>query len=84
MLQSPYIADMIGKGKVDQLRAQISKSNELGMHTFDQSLFQLYAAGEITLEQALANAESKTDLSVRIRTELSGARRPAPSTGPKG
>lgn len=84
MLQSPYIADMIGKGKVDQLRAQISKSNELGMHTFDQSLFQLYAAGEITLEQALANAESKTDLSVRIRTELSGARRSAPSTGPKG
>ncbi len=84
MLQSPYIADMIGKGKVDQLRAQISKSNELGMHTFDQSLFQLYASGEITLEQALANAESKTDLSVRIRTELSGARRPAPSTGPKG
>jgi twitching motility protein PilU len=84
MLLSPYIADMIGKGKVDQLRAQISKSNELGMHTFDQSLFQLYAAGEITLEQALGNAESKTDLSVRIRTELSGARRPAPSTGPKG
>lgn len=83
MLLSPYIADLIGKGKVDQLRAQIGKSNELGMHTFDQSLFKLYAEGEITLEHALGNAESKTDLSVRIRTELSGARRPAPPNGQK-
>ncbi len=79
MLLSPYVSDLIGKGKVDQLRGQIGKSNELGMHTFDQSLFKLYADGDITLENAVNNAESRTDLSVRIRTELSGARRPAVS-----
>jgi twitching motility protein PilU len=37
------------------------------MHTFDQSLYDLYVAGEITLEQALEHADSRTDLSLRIR-----------------
>ena len=69
MLRTPYIADLIHKGSIDQIRAVLAKSNELGMQTFDQSLFNLYANGEITLEQALENADSKTDLSVRLRLE---------------
>lgn len=70
MLLSPYMADLIHKGQVDQLRALIGKSNELGMHTFDQSLFNMYANGDISLEQAIDNAESRTDLSVRLRIEM--------------
>ena len=70
MLRSPYMADLIRKGQVDQLRAVIGKSTELGMHTFDQSLFDLYAHGDVTLEQAIDHAESKADLSVRLRIEL--------------
>lgn len=70
MLLSPYIADLIQRGQIDHLRTVIGKSNELGMHTFDQSLFTLYAGGHITLEQAIAHADSKTDLSVRLRIEL--------------
>jgi len=67
LLQSPYIADLILKNQVDEIKAAMAKSNELGMQTFDQSLYQLYVAGEITLEQALENADSRTDLSLRIR-----------------
>jgi twitching motility protein PilU len=67
MLQSPYISDLILKGQVDQIKAAIAKSNELGMQTFDQSLYKLYTAGYITLEQAIENADSKTDLSLRVR-----------------
>jgi len=67
MLQSPYIADLILKGQVDHIKEAMAKSNELGMQTFDQSLFKLYKAGEITLEQAIENADSKTDLSLRVR-----------------
>ena len=67
MLLSPYIADLIQKGKTDEIKEVIAKSNELGMATFDQSLYDLYQRGEISLEQALDNADSRTDLSLRIR-----------------
>ena len=69
MLRTPYIADLIHKGQIDQIRPVLAKSNELGMQTFDQSLFNLYSNGEITVEQALENADSRTDLSVRLRLE---------------
>ena len=74
MLQSPYIADLIQKGQIDQIKGAIGKSVELGMHTFDQSLFELFTHHEITLAQAIDNADSKTDLSLRIR--LSAGRPP--------
>ena len=67
MLLSPYIADLIQKGKTDEIKEVIAKSNEIGMATFDQSLYDLYQHGEISLEQALDNADSRTDLSLRIR-----------------
>ena len=70
MLLSPYMADLIHKGQIDQLRSVMGKSTEIGMHTFDQSLFTLFANGDITLEQAIDNAESKTDLTLRLRIEL--------------
>ncbi len=74
MLQSPYISDLILKGQVDQIKPAMAKSTELGMQTFDQSLYELFVAGHITLEQALDNADSKTDLSLRVRL--------APNKGP--
>lgn len=67
MLQSPFISDLIQKGQIDQIKAAIGKSVEIGMHTFDQSLFDLYSMHEITLAQAIDHADSKTDLSLRIR-----------------
>ena len=70
MLQSPYIADLIQKGKTDEIKEVIAKSNELGMATFDQSLYDLYQNGDISLEQALDNADSRTDLSLRIRMHV--------------
>jgi twitching motility protein PilU len=67
MLQSPFISDLIQKGQIDQIKAAIARSVELGMQTFDQSLFALFSRNEITLAQAIENADSKTDLSLRIR-----------------
>jgi len=75
MLQSPYIAELIQKGQIDQIKEAIGKSVEIGMHTFDQSLFDLFTEHEITLAQAIDNADSKTDLSLRIR--LGAGKRPA-------
>jgi twitching motility protein PilU len=70
MLQSPFISDLIQKGQVDQIKAAIGKSIEIGMHTFDQSLVDLYTQHDITLAQAIDYADSKTDLSLRIRLAM--------------
>ena len=74
LLLSPYVADLIQKGKTDEIKDAMAKSTELGMMTFDQSLYELYVRGDITQEQAIENADSKTDLSLRIR--LASGRRP--------
>jgi len=67
MLVTPYISDLIFKGQVDDIKAVMAKSEDLGMSTFDHSLYKLYTAGQITREQAIDYADSKTDVSVRIR-----------------
>ncbi|NML86041.1 PilT/PilU family type 4a pilus ATPase [Polaromonas sp.] len=74
MLLSPYIADLIQKGQTDEIKAAMAKSTEMGMATFDQSLYELYLRGEITQEQAIDQADSKTDLSLHIR--LTSGHRP--------
>lgn len=76
MLLSPYIADLIQKGKTDEIKAAMAQSVESGMATFDQSLYELYTRGDISQEQAIEQADSKTDLSLRIR--LTSARQAAP------
>ncbi len=69
MLNSPYIADLIQKGKIDYVKEVMAKSNRLGMKTFDQSLFELYEAGVISYEDALRNADSKNEVRLRIKLE---------------
>jgi twitching motility protein PilU len=69
MLNSPYISELIFKGEVHEIKEQIKRSTELGMQTFDQSLFNLHEAGLITFEDALRNADSVNDLRLRIKLE---------------
>jgi Tfp pilus assembly ATPase PilU len=67
LLQSPFVSDLILKGDVDALKDAMKNNVDRGMQAFDESLFQLFAAGKIGLQEALANADSRTDLSLRIR-----------------
>lgn len=69
MLNSPLISDLIFKGEVHAIKEIIAKSRELGMQTFDQALFDLYEAGEITYEDALRNADSVNEVRLRIKLE---------------
>lgn len=69
MINSPLIADLVLKGKINELRPIIAKSAEAGMQTFDQSLFELYEAGLISYEDALRNADSVNDLRLQIKLE---------------
>ena len=75
MLNTPLMSDLIFKGQVHEIKELIAKSNELGMHTFDQALFDLYESGQITYEDALRNADSLNDLRLRIKLESKGSRK---------
>jgi twitching motility protein PilU len=69
MLNSPLIQDLIFKGEVAQIKEVMSRSNRLGMKTFDQALYELYEGGLISYEDALRNADSKNELRLRIKLE---------------
>ncbi|HET7774995.1 MAG TPA: PilT/PilU family type 4a pilus ATPase [Azospira sp.] len=67
LLNSPLISDLIFKGEVAEIKEIMKKSRELGMQTFDQSLFDLYEAGKISYEDGLRNADSVNDLRLQIK-----------------
>jgi twitching motility protein PilU len=69
LLSTAYVADLIEKGEIATIREAMKQSNEVGMQTFDQALYKLYAAGEITYTEALQNADSRTDLALRVRLD---------------
>lgn len=69
LLNSPLISDLILKGEVHEIKNIMAKSRELGMQTFDQALFDLQQADEISYEEALRNADSVNELRLKIKLE---------------
>lgn len=69
LLSSPYVSDMIIKGEISAIKESMKNSTEIGMQTFDEALFRLFAAGKITYQSAIEAADSRTDLSLRIRLQ---------------
>ncbi|MFZ5841463.1 MAG: PilT/PilU family type 4a pilus ATPase [Pseudomonadota bacterium] len=69
LLGTPLVSDHIRKGEVHLLKEVMKRSNELGMQTFDQALFKLFKAGEITYEDALHHADSANDLRLLIKLD---------------
>ncbi len=69
LLNSPLISDLILKGDVHEIKTIMAKSRELGMQTFDQALFDLQQADEISFDEALRNADSVNELRLRIKLE---------------
>jgi twitching motility protein PilU len=76
MLNSPLIQDLIFRGDITKIKEVMSRSNRLGMITFDQTLYNLYELGTISYEDALRNADSKNELRLRVKLE-SKRERPA-------
>lgn len=80
LLLTNFIADLLQKGQVHEIRTALERSSQVGMCTFDQSLFALYERGAISQEDMLAYADNRTDLSLRLRLaagtplEVSGMR----------
>ncbi|MDP3841884.1 MAG: PilT/PilU family type 4a pilus ATPase [Oxalobacteraceae bacterium] len=74
MLNSPLIAEHIFKGHVHEIKDVMKRSNEIGMKTFDQALFDLYEAGNISYENALRFADSVNDLRLAIKLDSKDAK----------
>jgi twitching motility protein PilU len=66
LVSTPHIADLIRDGRVDAINEAMQESGSEGMCTFDDALLALYNAGTITMEEALANADSAANLEARI------------------
>jgi len=71
MLLSTFVAELIQKGDVHAIKEAMEQGNERGMQTFDQALYDLYTEGQITMEEALKHADSRNNLSLRIRLDES-------------
>lgn len=69
LINTPLMSDHIRKGDLHLLKELMSKSNEQGLQTFDQSLYKLFKSGEITYEDALHHADSANDLRLMIKLD---------------
>jgi twitching motility protein PilU len=74
MLNTPLVGDLIFKGEIAELKELMKRSRELGMQTFDQSLFDLYENRHVSYEDALRNADSVNDLRLQIKLQSARAR----------
>ncbi|MGH8196699.1 MAG: PilT/PilU family type 4a pilus ATPase [Steroidobacteraceae bacterium] len=66
MLNTPHIQDLIKKGDVIGVKEAMLSSNERGIQNYDSALLHLYKDGRIDIEEALSNADSRTNLEARI------------------
>jgi twitching motility protein PilU len=67
LIGTPRIRELLKKCAVEELKSTMAAGNTDGMQTFDQSLYSLLQAGEISEEDALLAADSANDLRLRMR-----------------
>jgi twitching motility protein PilU len=77
LLNTPIVSDRLLKGEFHELKQIMGKSQEVGMRTFDWSLFELYSDGVIAYDEAIRNADSANELRLNIKLN---SKRPAPAT----
>jgi twitching motility protein PilU len=62
LLNTKHIQELIRDGEIGQIKDAIDQSMAPGSQTFEQALYQLYLSGKVTLDEAMANADSPTNL----------------------
>jgi twitching motility protein PilU len=73
MLNSRYIAELIEKGEINEMKEAMEKALTPGSQTFEQSLFKMISDGVITQDEGLANADSANNLLWLINNTEAGA-----------
>src|SRR5204862_7279376 len=74
-----------GRDKIRDVKAALEKSVAPGSQTFEQSLFKLFMDGKITQDEAMANADSASNMLWLINQatagEITGQATGAPAAG---
>ena len=66
MLNTPHFSELILKGDISRVKEAFKDAKEPGMQSFDHALFELYRRGSISMEEALSNADSRSNLEAKI------------------
>lgn len=67
LLNTPHVSKIIQDGEIDKLKGVLDESKDKGMSSFDNAVYKLYTEGRVSLEEALHNANSQSNLKMRIR-----------------
>ena len=72
LVNTPLIGELILKGDVPGIKDVMRRSPEAGMKTFDQALYELCRAGEISEEDAIHHADSPNEVRLMIKLGKEG------------
>ncbi len=72
LLNTRHVAELIEKGEIGQIKEALEKSMAPGSQTFEQALMKLFMDGKITQEEAMANADSATNMLWLINQATAG------------
>lgn len=72
LLNTRHIAELIEKGEINEIKDALEKSMSPGSQTFEQALFKLFIEGKITQEEAMANADSASNMLWLINQATAG------------
>jgi len=83
LLNTRNISELIEKGEISEIKEALEKSLAPGSQTFEQALFKLFMEGKITQEEALANADSASNMLWLINQATAGELSLSGSATPK-
>jgi twitching motility protein PilU len=72
LLNTRHISELIEKGEINEIKEALEKSMSPGSQTFEQALFKLFMDGKITQDEAMANADSATNMLWLINQATAG------------
>ena len=82
LLNTRHISELIERGEISEIKDALEKSMAPGSQTFEQALFKHFMEGKITQDEAMANADSPSNMLWLINQatagEISGQSAPPP------
>ncbi len=72
LVNTPMIADLVRNGSVPEIKEAMGRASEQGMQTFDKCLFNLYQEGKISLNDAMAHADSANNVRLMVKLAKDG------------
>lgn len=76
LVNTPLVSELIFQGRIREIKEAMSRANEEGLITFDQSLFRLYEEQFIDYQTALRHADSVNNLRLMIKLKSKHASPP--------